>query len=1268
MNDRPRTRPFPSRQAPGLIRRRRRFHPEPESLEGRRLLASIVVNNPTDTPVAGETDLRQAIAQANANGTYTDTQISFDPSVFAKPRTIALSAANGQLEVTSWVSIMGPAVGVTISGGGAVRVFQVGEKFGTRSAASMSGLTISGGSTSGLGGGVYVAYASTLDLSACTISGNSASTGGGIFDGTLADVTLTNCSLSGNSASTGGGMAVDQLAEATISGCAISNNNAFDGGGLYNHGAASLYSCTISGNISNLGGGVSDMKGATTTLGQCTVSGNQGGNDGGGLAILYGTTATLSDCTLSGNAAKYGGGVEDQGTVTLTDCTIAGNTGGYGGGLNFERGLLTIEGTIVAGNRAITTGPDVDGGVNSDKGYNLIGDASGSSSFNGPGDQLGSAAHPIDPRLTTPGDYGGPTPTMAPQANSPAVGRGAPLAGVTTDQRGVARPASHPDVGAFQTQSGAVVNTTIDGNTSPLGDVTLRQAVNLAAASAGTEAITFDPTVFATPRTIALSAGQIELTSTAGTQKITGPSAGVTISAGDNNRVFQIDEGVTASISGLTISGSTASYGGGIFNYGNLSLANSTVTHGYATKYGGGIMNTGTGTLTLTDCTISGNSAFNGGGLDDRGTATLTDCTISGNAARSYYSVGGMLVENSATATLSGCTISGNSAPSVGGLYNNSSSNLTIGDTIIGGNTSYKLPDFVLWVSHDVGYNLFGFGAITGATGPGERQVGVNPMLSPLGNYGGTTQTMVPLPGSPAIDSGNPGFTPSTATDQRGQPRVYNGRIDIGAVESQGYTLAAVAGSTPQSATVGTAFALPLAVTLTAKDGLDPVSGADVAFTANPSVGGASASFSTTAAVGSNGIASIAATADGVVGSYSVTASVSGVSATAVFGLTNTPGAAAAVSVISGSGQTTTVGTAFGAPLVVEVTDAYGNPVPGASVAFVAPASGASAALAGSPATTGPDGRASATPTADFVAGSYSVTASVAGVSAPAVFGLTNATGAAAAVSVVSGSGQSALIGAPFAAALLVEVADAYGNPVPGASVAFAAPASGATATLSSATAITGPDGEASITATAGIVAGPYSVTASVAGVATTADFALANTASVTTASVSWGTAGTAALSTAGDGLRLLPAGRSTDLPWYGISSLALTLSSPAPLAAGDVSVVGSVGGSYGPVTVSGSGSSYTITLARPIDAADRVTITLGNASIAAYTRRLDVLPGDVNDDGVVDSRDLVLVRNAFTGLGTVSIAPIFLDVNGDGVVDVNDYILVRKQVGTRLP
>ena len=168
------------------------------------------------------------------------------------------------------------------------------------------------------------------------------------------------------------------------------------------------------------------------------------------------------------------------------------------------------------------------------------------------------------------------------------------------------------------------------------------------------------------------------------------------------------------------------------------------------------------------------------------------------------------------------------------------------------------------------------------------------------------------------------------------------------------------------------------------------------------------------------------------------------------------------------------------------------------------------------------------------------------------------------------------------------------------------------------------------------------------------------------TVAVTWGTQ-TALLQTASDGLRLLPQGRTTDLPWLGIYSLQVTLSQAQTLTATDVTVNSANGVNYGPVTVSGSGTSYTITLAQPINAADRVTITIVNPGVSIFNRRLDVLPGDVNDDGVVNVQDMVAIRNQMLGL-VGAVPTIFGDINGDGKVDINDYTAVRELIGTTLP
>jgi hypothetical protein len=194
-----------------------------------------------------------------------------------------------------------------------------------------------------------------------------------------------------------------------------------------------------------------------------------------------------------------------------------------------------------------------------------------------------------------------------------------------------------------------------------------------------------------------------------------------------------------------------------------------------------------------------------------------------------------------------------------------------------------------------------------------------------------------------------------------------------------------------QQATVGSAFAAPLEVVVVGENG-SPVEGVLVTFSAPAA--GASALFpgGNTALTDANGRASVVVAANTVAGTYQVTATTSPATTTpAVFTLTNLAGAPNMIAATGGATQSAPVNTAFSVPLEVTVTDIYGNPTPGATVTFGAPSSGAGATFpAGTTATTNAEGKASVTAVANEVAGSYQVTAAVAGAATPAVFNLTN--------------------------------------------------------------------------------------------------------------------------------------------------------------------------------------------------------------------------------------------------------------------------------------
>ena len=357
---------------------------------------------------------------------------------------------------------------------------------------------------------------------------------------------------------------------------------------------------------------------------------------------------------------------------------------------------------------------------------------------------------------------------MALLAGSAAIGQGVAVSGVTTDQRGFSLD-SPIDIGAFQTRPSTgklVVNSTADGSGNQPGKLDLRGAIDLANVLTGAQTITFDPTVFAKAQTIVLTAGPLKLSQTSGLETIQGSQAAVTISGGGTSGVFQVDRGVTASISGLTITDGSSTSGGGVDNSGTVNLTNCTISGNSASHGGGGVYDGGTGTATLTNCTLSGNSADDGGGVDNSGTATLIHCTISGNQA----SDGGGGVYNSGTATLTDTIVAGNIGPS--------SAPSDITGTITGT------------------HNLIGTGGSGGLINGQNGNIVLASLtglgLAPLAFYGGPTQTMALLAGSAAIGQGI--AVSGVTTDQRGFS--LDSPIDIGAFQTRPSTGSLVVNST----------------------------------------------------------------------------------------------------------------------------------------------------------------------------------------------------------------------------------------------------------------------------------------------------------------------------------------------------------------------------------------------------------------------------------------------------------------------------------------
>jgi hypothetical protein len=296
-------------------------------------------------------------------------------------------------------------------------------------------------------------------------------------------------------------------------------------------------------------------------------------------------------------------------------------------------------------------------------------------------------------------------------------------------------------------------------------------------------------------------------------------------------------------INNSTVSGNRAIYfGGGILNSGSATINNSTISGNKAQRsvpcfwcqichpFGGGIYNSNSATLTISSSTVAGNSAgatfgsclggsycySDGGGIFNQGKMIMSNTTVAGNTAswtpQGAYGQGhGGGISNAGTAIISNSTLVGNSASSSGGsIYNYGTA--TISNSTLSGNngfgsgiynnsgSSMALQNSIVdrigrencsGTMNSLGYNLSSDGTCN-FNNRGDLN-NHDPLLGPLQNNGGPTQTMALLPGSPAIDGGNPagctdGLGNLLKTDQRGMPRPDPedaGGCDMGAYESQ---------------------------------------------------------------------------------------------------------------------------------------------------------------------------------------------------------------------------------------------------------------------------------------------------------------------------------------------------------------------------------------------------------------------------------------------------------------------------------------------------
>jgi len=252
----------------------------------------------------------------------------------------------------------------------------------------------------------------------------------------------------------------------------------------------------------------------------------------------------------------------------------------------------------------------------------------------------------------------------------------------------------------------------------------------------------------------------------------------------------------TATISSTMIEYNTAQerFGGGVFNMGSLTITTSTLRGNTAAALGGtggGVHNSGHADIIAT--TLSANGASHGAGILNSGYLYSYNTTISGNNGNGISAIG-----TDQTTRATSLTIAQNSDE---GIANRDGGTFYVTNTLLADNGS-ALVNIGGKMNCNSQFPFSGTGNLSSdntCNFTGGALAGVDPVLGPLEDNGGPTQTHELLPGSPAIDTGVNLSYQGTGIDQRGVSRPIDGdddgvpRNDIGAFEADPKLSAALA-------------------------------------------------------------------------------------------------------------------------------------------------------------------------------------------------------------------------------------------------------------------------------------------------------------------------------------------------------------------------------------------------------------------------------------------------------------------------------------------
>lgn len=758
------------------------------------------------TPGDGLCQLPEAIANANAGsaveadcaaGEAGLDSIVFDPSLAES--TISLA---GTLMVGEPLDIDGAAAPeLVIAGDGGFTLIDA------YSDLSVSNLTLASGDA-GIGQGGAIRAASALSVANVAFFGNSAKYGGAIDAQGSLDV--TDSYFAGNTAEgkyapggsvLGSGGAISSYERPTITGSTfVGNTAAVAGGAVHAPQGATIIDSTFGYNEASFGGAV--MSGDAVAL----VSGPQPQ----GVPYAYSVELDIADSTFAGNLASHLPGGETDPATSIGGAVLFLPRSSPDGSMAHA---LTITGSEFSGNAAILTSGTGEGDKYDQ--LNGTGGAVAATLAPGSGELRDATEVAIDDSLF--------------ENNLAAFGGGAVVlaSSITVDDSvfhdNVALIAGGASLGAKYDKYDDAVNVALAGTTFSdnaayvVGGALLTGSLVQASDLTITGNIAGEPTgdgPYPSEFDCASGAGKYggamvyaETLSFSGDNLVDGNCAG----RGGGLSVYALSGSIGPGtvVSNNQATASDGMGGGLLLRSDGLLLDGVAISGNSSNGPGGGLLVLGA--VTLSNSTVSGNAAGTGGGLyagvppeppvakgSVGGQVTLLNTTIHGNTATAPAitakgtgavlpgSGGGIAIGSGFVLDARFATITQNGASDAGGgIWLDPAATATLSDSIVAGNTAPLGPDIAGSITAQYSLVQDPAGATFIGAGTG-NQTGLDPLLGPLQDNGGPTQTRMPLAGSPVIDSGDPAFTAPPAFDQRGAPypRIVNGVVDKGAVEA----------------------------------------------------------------------------------------------------------------------------------------------------------------------------------------------------------------------------------------------------------------------------------------------------------------------------------------------------------------------------------------------------------------------------------------------------------------------------------------------------